>query len=288
MIGLIAELKGGLCNKLFCLASAIEICLSQGYGLIVPVFGWKRPVSFGEVWNIDRFRAGFPDLCLLESGHEPTIKKTGAELWTYSENKISAYREEGNIPRDAILCRLVQCLEPANIVLHQLNILYTPQPEGAMVEEPDLRHAIAVHIRNEDDWFAYSKKKQPRLPAGEHIWTDVADIYEMCCRQFPGHENWFITCGKPVAFGNKHVYLYDDTLEYEQNAALNWFLCSMAGGGFVGLSRSTFSNLITLRRSLTEVPGGSWIYNYGPNLERRVDAGLQADAEASIKKMTTL
>ena len=103
----------------------------------------------------------------------------------------------------------------------------------------------------------------------------------------------FATCGENLdevtGLLGRGVCYYDDDLEYEQNAALNWYICSIAGAGFVGLSRSTFSNLICLKRALAGVGGKCWIYNWGDaGLIKRVDMGLQPEAEKAIKKVTVL
>jgi hypothetical protein len=111
--------------------------------------------------------------------------------------------------------------------------------------------------------------------------------------EYPGVQKIFFTCGEnrkeiQDALGASSQHIYIDDLEYEQNAALNWYICSKGGLGFVGLSRSTFSNLICLRRELDRMPGGCWIYNYGDKLSRRVDAGLQPCAENALKKVTNI
>ena len=78
----------------------------------------------------------------------------------------------------------------------------------------------------------------------------------------------------------KSDYIFIDDLEYEVNAAINFELCSRAKL-FVGLSRSTFSNLISLRRDLT-AKGNSYIYNLDNRLYLRVDKGLHPCPAAAI------
>ena len=56
---------------------------------------------------------------------------------------------------------------------------------------------------------------------------------------------------------------------------------------FIGITRSTFSNLITLKRSLKN-KDENYIYNIIDTIDKRVDKGLQADAFQSITKYTNI
>lgn len=290
-----AELIGGLCNKVFCLISAIDICLLEGYTLIEPNFGWTRPVKMGTVWNLDKLIAGVSGLKIVSQteldklvGAE-IVTRSGAELWKYSETILAKQRAECQLRRSRdICCRVLDCLEPSSELLVRVAGLIN----GGISE------FCAVHFRTETDWLEYSKRKQRRMPAGEHIWTSNADIAGMVIKQFSPEAKIFFTCGENRAEITKLFTtcgdgrtqcFYDDALEYEQNGALNWYICSMAGGGFVGLSRSTFSNLICLKRKLAGVGGSCWIYNYGDSgLIKRVDMGLQPVGEDAIKKETVI
>lgn len=297
-----AELIGGLCNKVFCLISAIDICLLEGYVLIEPNFGWKSTVKMGDIWNLDKLIAGVSGLKIIRQAElsiQPDtviINKTGAELWKYSETILAKQRAACQLSRSGdTCCRVLACLEPCSELLTRI--------------AGGFENSIAVHFRTETDWLEYSKRKQRRMPAGERVWTNNADIAGMVIKQFGQDAKIFFTCGEnrdeitsllatcgenrdeiTGLLGNGRVQCYyDDDLEYEQNAALNWYICSIAGAGFVGLSRSTFSNLICLKRALDGIGGDCWIYNWGDaGLVRRVDLGLQPEAEKAIKKVTVL
>ena len=296
------ELIGGLCNKLFCFFSAVDIALSGGYILIEPDFGWKAKVKMSSVWNVDKIRAGIPELKWCSSevfqlsniSADRIVYKTGTELWAYSEAVLLKQREVCVLHRNNdICCRVLALLEPATCVMAEY---------GDICVDDKLVNKIAVHFRTESDWQAYSVKKQRRMPTNEHCWTSNNDICDMVVAEFGNDigNSVYIVSGEHgseimnmfLGMNVKSEYNYKIGLEYEQNAAMHWWICCNAGRGFVGLSRSTFSNLICLRRELDRVTGGCWIYNYWSDGDkkicRRVDAGLQPVAYDSITKVTNI
>ena len=294
------ELIGGLCNKLFCFFSAVDIAIKNGYILVEPDFGWKTKVKMSLVWNVDKLRAGLPELkwCSTEVFQLSNVPAdsinymTGAELWAYSESVLNKQRSDCVLNRNEdIGCRVVALLEPAECVraCYDINTI-----SGEMAKR------VAVHFRTESDWKAYSVRKQRRMPTHEHCWTDNKDICDMVISEFGKDAVVYIVSGEHGDdivtimrdMDVKSEYTYKNELEYEQNAAMHWYICCLAGGGFVGLSRSTFSNLISLRRELDRVNGGCWIYNYWSDgdkkLHRRVDAGLQPEAYNSMTRVTNI
>ena len=82
-------------------------------------------------------------------------------------------------------------------------------------------------------------------------------------------------------------FFYDPSLEYEINAAINFEILSHSKK-FIGLSRSTFSNLITLKRQLLLNKNENYIYNYGEKIHMRSDYGLYPSAFESINKNPSL
>lgn len=300
------ELIGGLCNKLFCFFSAVDIAIKNGYVLVEPEFGWKVKQGMHCVWNVDKLRSVIPELkwCgltdfkMIEPGMttDKVLYKSGAELWAYSEDILKGQRTTRILKRNEdVCCRILAVLEPSTCVMDSFKD----------VIDSYIVSGIGVHFRTESDWQAYSVKKQRRMPANEHCWTDNEDICKMVVNQFYKGEFGLATpiyivsgehgneiCEILAKDGIKCEYNYKTELEYEQNAAMHWYLCCRAAGGFVGLSRSTFSNLICLRRELDKVSGGCWIYNYWSDgdkkLQQRVDAGLQPEAYNSITLITNI
>jgi len=295
------ELIGGLCNKLFCFFSAVSIALAEGYILVEPEFGWKTKVKMSSVWNVDKLRAGIPELkwCSIDEfqltnvSADKIVYISGSELWDYSESVLRKQRAECVLARNEdIGCRVVALLEPAECVLSCY--------DGIGFGVDDMCNKVAVHFRTESDWQAYSVRKQRRMPVNEHCWTDNKDICDMVMGEFGRDVVVHIVSGEHGDdigsilhdMGIKSEYRYNTALEYEQNAAMHWYICCKAKGGFVGLSRSTFSNLVCLRRELDRVTGGCWIYNYWSDgekkLQRRVDAGLHPEAYNSITRVTNI
>lgn len=308
-----AELIGGLCNKLFCFFSAVDIAIAGGYILIEPYFGWKRNITMSSVWNVEKLLNGIPELmwCRTEVfqqaniGSDSILYKSGSELWAYSENNLIKQRDECVLKRNVdICCRVLALLEPSEYVMKQYNPVYNGIESSAQCDaigiKELLNNKVAVHFRTESDWQAYSVRKQKRMLGYEHCWTDNKDICNMVVSTFGKDCEVYIVSGEHgdeiinmfLDMNVKSEYNYKNELEYEQNAAMHWWICCNAGRGFVGLSRSTFSNLICLRRELDRVTGGCWIYNYWADgdkkLQRRVDAGLQPVAYDSITKVTNI
>ena len=67
------------------------------------------------------------------------------------------------------------------------------------------------------------------------------------------------------------------------NAAINFELFCMTNI-FIGNSRSSFSNMISLKRYLINNESNSYIYNYKKKILKRVDNGIYANGNLSVNK----
>ena len=103
---------------------------------------------------------------------------------------------------------------------------------------------------------------------------------------FTTGENQKLVQNKMSSKDIKGDYVFNKSLEYEINAAINFELCCRANK-FIGLTRSTFSNLISLKRVLIN-KNQSYIYNLNNEIYLRVDKGLHPDPENAINNQVQL
>ena len=148
----------------------------------------------------------------------------------------------------------------------------------------------SLHLRLESDWQRYSGKK--KLDGNETMLIDLNILIRLYKQLFK--KDIFFTTGenqnsiknKLQSKNIKSNFYFNPELEYETNAAINFEICSQSNK-FIGLSRSTFSNLITLKRFLNG-KDHSYIYNLNNKILKRMDAGLQPEAKNAVLKKTVI
>ena len=278
------NLTGGLNNKLFCFFSACEIAIRHGTQILEPKLGWKRKILFSEIYDLDLFNANMrshnndKDLLIRDTDKEKyEITKYEQDLWGLSARAITKMRNQCIISKKSSLITVLQSLE-----LNKQNKSYANQYK--------VDNTNSIQIRIEDDWVAYSKAKQNEIGENEVLLIDLSNLIDLYS-DFSG-ENIFFTTGQNHRYiknkfesNNIHSeYFYDDRLEYEINAAINFEICCRSKN-FIGLTRSTFSNLVALKRALNN-NDNSYIYNLNNKILRRVDSGLQHIPMDAISKPT--
>ena len=174
-------------------------------------------------------------------------------------------------------------------VLKALKLKPTNQ---AIVDRYDVTQRNALHVRIESDWQAYSEQQKGSMGTDESILVGIDKLTTMYLEKWNSSDRVFFTTGEKqddvaAAFQFKNIdatFYFDHNVEYETNAAINFEICCNAMS-FVGLSRSTFSNLISLKRHLIG-KDKSYVYNYNEAILERVDCGLQPNA-ANATNLTT-
>ena len=276
--------KKGLWNNLFKMFTACRIAEVEGRQLIEPIFKWNRrpAVNFSDIYDLDHFNSrmrvrGRP-MIVREAEVDPQLiddRSMTYDLWRGSPNiyDLNKQRELNCIPRGCSSTRVLMALR-----IH-------PQNRQTVEDRIPMN---AIHVRWESEWVGHAQKRQPGLPAGERMLVPPTEIASMYSKQFKAPV--FFTTGAGHAQvtqdfagqGVETAHFFDGTLPYEVNAAINFEICTRAPV-FVGNSRSTFANLITLKRHLTGA-GSSFIYNCNDHLLPRVDAGLHFVGQDTVTK----
>lgn len=281
------KLTGGLCNKLYCLVSACHISISNKKKFVEPSFRWgKQRALFSEIYDIDYFNS----VMKKYNGKQPIMLKVGqiskskhvvkkcddVKLFIHSNRILKKQRAKHTMSK--------KCMNVVVMRALRLNPKYQKISDTFL----NMHNQIAVHFRIEKDWIQYNKRKGKRFERNnEVLLIDKTKLLGLIHEKYK-NENIFVTTGENHLelqsdfknLGMESNFYFNPTFNYDINAAINFDICSKAKH-FIGLSRSTFSNLITLKRTL-EGNEENYIYNHGAVLKKRVDAGLQCDGQNAI------
>jgi len=278
------DFVGGLCNKLFDLFAICDIAIKNKIQIADPLFGWpKKDVYFSEIYDLDFFnnemRKLNNDKNIIISKDDfsnyEIIDNNQYKLGEYSQNILRNQREKYNMNKE--------CMNIIVLKYLKLNSKYDYILDKYNMEK------TAFHIRIENDWRQYATYK--KVPKNETLLIDVRKLFRMFRKSDIDENNIFFTIGmaheKLSSFLKSNnfspEYFFDKNYKYEVNAAINFELCCRAKN-FIGISRSTFSNLVTLKRYLLG-NDKSYIYNYKDSIYKREDKGLHCEAEKSIKNV---
>lgn len=293
---LIVRLKGGLCNKLYCLFSACDIALKQKAYIVEPDFGWNSKILFSDIYDIEYFNE-------VMSKHynkkiimiaKDKIKKNKVlkffnlklidndiDLWKYFEKEVEIERRSGKISVESTKLRALEALR------------LKPEYENIVEQYVANGLEMAIQIRTESDWtkhaelFELSDQKESVLVSLDKIMSMIPTASKSENIFFTSGENHQEIIARLKKLNYNVSYFFDPKLEYEINAAINFEICCRANS-FIGNSRSTYSNLISLKRAYVLGTDKSFIYNYGNEIHLRVDKGLQTVAFESISKKTII
>lgn len=277
--------QGGLCNKLFCLFAACEIAQKNNFKILEPEFGWREKIPFSAIYDIDFFNRNMSEhfdgknvMIAKNTVHDKKLEKKirydkveRTDFWQYSVRNISHLRTNRIIYSKSMMVNVLRSLKL--------------RKEYDLIVNDNSNHSLSVQFRIESDWVNYSKGI--KLEDNETLLIDPNQLIKML-KDFNGDEVFFTTGEnhKSVQLlldsnAIKSSYFYDNNLEYEINAAINFEILTRSQK-FIGLSRSTFSNLITLKRHLILNNPENYIYNYGNEITKRVDYGLFSTGQSSV------
>lgn len=285
------HLQGGLCNKLLCLVSACDIAINENSSLIEPSFGWEKKILFSDIYDLDYFNLkmseftnGKPLIIPREKNNTISIKNKSIDnvvnLWEYSEKELTAQRNSFVVNENSTKLNVLKALK------------LKPKFEKIVGTYVNNKKFTAIQIRTESDWVRYAKSN--KIDSNEKILVPLEEILIMISK-FEFHGDLFFTSGQNhdlITQGLKTIginpfHFYNPDLEYEINAAINFEICCRSFY-FIGLSRSSYSNLISLKRAGILNNDQSYIYNYRNKITRRKDMGIQFAAEKSINCRTSI
>ena len=276
------KLNGGLCNKLFHLFSACDIAKKNNIKILEPNFGWTRKILFSDIYDIDFFNEemkknnnGEIIMIPLNRKQKYNIKKNNDNLWSYSEKILAVQRKKNKLNADCMNIAVLKSLK-----LNKSN-------EDILKSFIGIEKLNALHIRIENDWIQYAKKN--KCKSNQLLLIDVDTLINLYKDKW-SLDDVFFTTGenqnnivKKFTENNiKSQFMFNNKLEYEINAAINFELCCQAKI-FIGLTNSTFSNLISLKRNLIN-KNNSFIYNLKGKIKVRVDKGLHFNPEDATNK----
>ena len=279
------KLQGGLCNKLFCLFAACELAKKNKFQILEPQFGWHQKIYFSDIYDLDHFNTKMFELTGIENLMVARVSMNNKNI----NNRIR-YDFTGNIDYWDRSEKMLLHLRKNEVIYSNsmmVNVLKALKLRAQFHEMADthLNHEVGLQIRIESDWAKYALTK--KVGENEILLIDPDELVlrlkdfkvdKLCFTTGENHKlvQAFLEYNKISS-----SYFFDNLLEYEINAAINFeIMCHTQK--FIGLSRSSFSNLISLKRHLILNNSENYVYNYGDKIEKRVDVGLYPEAKKSI------
>ncbi|MFN4762858.1 hypothetical protein ACKGJN_07030 [Gillisia sp. Q332] len=285
------HLQGGLCNKLHCLFSACDIAINEKSRIIEPYFGWEKPILFSEIYDLDYFNSKMSEFNngknLIISRDKLNTKSAKlnsienvVDLWKYSERELFKQRNTFSININSTKLRVLNALK------------LRPEYQSIVDSYTNDKSFTAIQIRTESDWVRHAGTN--KVNGNEKILVSLDEILKMVA-DFEIVGDLFFTSGQNHSKISENIkkldiqphHFYQPNYEYEINAAINFEICCRSHY-FIGLSRSSYSNLISLKRAGLLNNDNSFIYNYRDKILKRQDMGIQYVAELSVNNKTVI
>lgn len=274
-------LQNRLCNKIFGLFELCEKAKQRNINILEPKFGWKKPVMFGEIFDIEYFNDNMKEVKIIPFSLSKNYNVEYCENnWSGAATRWAKHRNSNSIPNDSMHFQVLRALK-----LNKVNEEKTHNIEN--INELD-----GIHLRIEKDWERYLKGGPPQLRGekAEDNFLISTEKFISMYKNFTDNDKILLSTGenhKQISdkFSKSNItacFYFDDSVEYEISAAINFFLCTKCKN-FIGISRSTFSNLVSTLRYINGL-NNSYIYNYGSKIHNRIDLGIHLDPRLAVSK----
>ena len=300
---------GGLNNQKLALLGLLLEAKRTGRRLALPLLynldhagGERGTVAFGDIYRRDLFAAMAERLGVEIVDAEPDAASRGWDFFAVGAKHIAIEVAGSRMTPDDPACAFFRALVPRL----RDRVGLTPLRDWLHGRDPA---PLVVQMRIETDWQFFSAvtldptvgKQEDYLPSFSNIVAkvvntfgrDAAEIYVVCDEAALPVPREEIRRVAGDVFGVT-LRWKSDLLPAEALAGLSVlersildFDTALQAGRFVGLSRSSFSNLVTFERyCLTEAPvRGHYIYNVpGPMVLERHDNGAYAIAGAAVAR----
>lgn len=300
--------NGGLNNQKLALLGLFLEATRTGRPIALPSLfnldhagGTSAPVAFGSVYRTDAFLSLLDRFCIRLADTPPDPEERGWNQFGIGAGHIATEVSQGRMRPDLPVCAFFRALVPVLRGRPELAALRDWLRQG---EPPP----VVVQMRIETDWQLYSAiTLDPTVGAEEDYRPSFSDIIAKVMNTFADRcAEIYVVCDEaalPVpreeirrvcrnVFGVTLRWKSDmldpallQSLSTLEQSVLD-FDMAMHAQRFVGLTRSTFSNLATFERyCMTAGPvRGHFIYNApGPLVLERHDNGAYATTNAAVQ-----
>lgn len=305
----------GLTNKLFNLVYLTIISLKYNINIIEPLFGWKKKILFSDIYNIDILNNAFMNIYKRKIIYRKSDIKKITDVTNIDLSKIKKHIKNTNTKifikkynnKNILYVKFYRVVDFEHFFISNLrktmrlsknnpyfvifNNLKLNLNLYKIIKKYNKNNTVSVHIRLESDlvkWFNERRHRRNWHLKEQEYFVGIDNIINKMNKKRLTNNVFFTTGENQEKFKNTFIknnynaeYFFDNRLEYEQNAAINFEICSSTKY-FIGTCMSTYSNAITTVRFLKNI-NNSYIYNHN-NITKRIDSGIQCNKDNCIKK----